>query len=126
MGTDAYMAPEQCDAERLRRAGRATRRRLGARGDAAPRAFREQALPAREKDARDSEDPLDRFPQLHAEPEPFPRARSRRLRSLLIGRCSSRIPPTARAAGEVAAALEPLVAELPRKMAFSRRGSRVW
>ncbi len=70
IGTDAYMAPEQCEVE-----GRAT---IGPAADVwglgatlhhcitGHRPF------PRARGARDSEDPDERFPQLHAQPRPLP------------------------------------------------------
>ena len=124
VGTDAYMAPEQCAPERLGELVGPPADVWGL-GATLHHAFSGSRPFPREKDARDSDDPLVRFPQLSAQPEPLPERAPERLRSLLESMLE-RNPANRPTASEVAAALEPSVAELPRKMAFSRRGSRVW
>ena len=75
----------------------------------------------RERGAGDSDDPEVRFPQLREEPLPLPDGVPGELAGL-IGRMLRRDPAARPVAAEVAAELEPLVAELPRKLTFSRRG----
>jgi serine/threonine protein kinase len=80
-------------------------------------------FPRREED-RDSEDPAVRFPQLVAEPGPLPDGVQAELRKLILATLGK--DPTERpTAAEIAAALEPLVAELPSKLVLSRRGARL-
>lgn len=124
VGTDAYMAPEQCRPE-------SDGRLIGPPSDVwGLGATLHHALSSgkpfpRQRGARESDDPRLRFPQLVVRPEPLPDHLPTVLRSLVSSMLDP--DPLARpAAGEVAARLEPLVAELPRKMALSRRGARVW
>jgi eukaryotic-like serine/threonine-protein kinase len=124
VGTDAYMAPEQCDPQ-----GRA--HQIGPPSDVwGLGATLHHAISGtrpfpRERSWRDTADPEVRFPQMHSSPEPLPARVPGRLRELIR---SMLVPePAARpAASEVAAALEPLVAELPSRMRLSRRGAPVW
>jgi serine/threonine protein kinase len=116
IGTDSYMAPEQCGAG-------------GTMGSASDvfglgatlfHALSGRKPFPREPDARDSEDPAVRFPQLHAEPLPLPRGLPAPL-SRLVERMLARDPADRPAAADVAVELEPLVAELPRRISFGRR-----
>jgi serine/threonine protein kinase len=124
LGTDPYMAPEQCDPERFAEL-------IGPLSDVwGLGATLHHALSGsrpfpRDRGARDSHDPLVRFPQLAAQPEQLPDRVSARLRALIESMLE---PDPARrpTASEVAAALEPLVAELPSRLTLSRRGARVW
>jgi serine/threonine protein kinase len=124
LGTDAYMAPEQCEPGRLAELIGPPADVWGL-GATLHHAFSGSRPFPREKDARDSDDPRVRFPQLTVPPEPLPDRTPEGLRSL-VKSMLDRDPAGRPAAGAVAAALEPLVAELPRKMALSRRGSQVW
>ena len=120
VGTDQYMAPEQCDRTR---------------GDIGPavdvfglgatlyRAITgERAFPRPDGAAR-SEDPAVRFPQLVNAPAPLPRRTPAPLAELL-GAMLARRPQERPTAAEVVAALEPVVAELPRRLVLGRRGRR--
>jgi serine/threonine protein kinase len=78
----------------------------------------------RPKGARDSEDPRVRFPQLEQEPSPLPDDAPESLREL-IARSLSRRPAERPSAAQLVAELEPLVAGLPRKLVFGRRGTRI-
>ena len=117
IGTDAYMAPEQCLPGRAGVVGPpadvfglgATLHHVLAGSPPFPRP----------RDARDSRDPETRWPQLSAEPAPLPRRIPDRL-SALVRRCLARDPAERPAAAEVAAELEPLVAALPRPMGLRR------
>lgn len=117
VGTDAYMPPEQCLpgsaavgppadvyglAATLWHAAAGARPWPRARGD------------------RDSEDPALRFPQLARDPEPLPRGVPPALEELLRS-CLARDPLVRPVAAELAGALEPLVAELPRRMPLSKK-----
>jgi serine/threonine protein kinase len=123
VGTDAYMAPEQCDPARFEGGVGAPADvwGLGAtlhHGLSGGRPF------PRARDVRDSDDPLERFPQLHADPEPLPGHLPPALIELVEAMLDP-VPAERPRAAQVAASLEPLVAGLPRKMALSRRG-RAW
>jgi serine/threonine protein kinase len=118
IGTDGYMAPEQCDPALLGRIGpRADVFGLGATLHHALSGSRPFPRPP---GARDSTDPLERFPQLGAEPEPLPRRTPRPLAEALRA-ALAREPEDRPTAAELAGALEPLVAELPRRMTLGRR-----
>jgi serine/threonine protein kinase len=122
LGTDAYMAPEQC----------APADDPGAIGPAADvwglAATLHHAVSGtvpfpRAPEAGDSEDPLTRFPQLEAEPQPLPDGTPAPLREL-IARGLARDPAERPSAAELAMGLQPLVADLPRKLVFGRWGTR--
>jgi serine/threonine protein kinase len=121
IGTDAYMAPEQCDPKRFDEpvGPPADVWGLGAtlfRSVSATRPF------PRERSARTSEVPEERFPQLVRAPEPLPADLPPELAEL-IGSMLDSDPAARPTAGRVAELLEPLVAELPRKVPFGRRGA---
>jgi serine/threonine protein kinase len=122
LGTDAYMPPEQC----------APADHPGAIGPASDvwglgatlHHTVSGAVPfPRPREARDSQDPLVRFPQLRAEPEPLPAGTPEPLRAL-IARTLAKDPAERPPAAELAMELEPLVADLPRKLFFGRWGTR--
>lgn len=123
LGTDAYMAPEQCGMGR----------EFGPIGPAADvwglgatlhhSLSGERPFP-RPPEARESPDPLLRFPQLRADPAPLPG----HLPAGLGGLIGSMLRKDARerpSAAQVADSLEPLVAELPRKLSMSRRAGAI-
>ena len=122
VGTDAYMAPEQCDPE-------SHPGRIGPAADVwglAATLFHAAAgtVPfPRAKGARDSEDPLVRFPQLREAPVPPPRDVPPELAELLLAGLS-KDPDERPTAADFAIGLEPLVAALPRKVTATRRGLR--
>jgi eukaryotic-like serine/threonine-protein kinase len=117
IGTNAYMPPEQCNP----------------RGDVGPPAdvwglgatiYHAVAgrLPFRRPRTRDKDGPLeDRYPQLEDEPldwrVPVPAALSEAVLA-----CLEKDPARRPTAAEFAAMLQPLVAELPSKLVFGRRG----
>jgi serine/threonine protein kinase len=119
VGTDAYMPPEQCDP-----------RRLGAQigppsdvwglGATLHHALSGSKPFPRRRPDRESEEEQDRFPQLDAPPEPLPERVPDGLRTL-VGSMLDPDPLLRPPAAEVAVTLEPLIAELPRKMTLSRR-----
>jgi eukaryotic-like serine/threonine-protein kinase len=112
LGTDGYMAPEQC-------------RPQGEIGPASDvwglGATLHHAVSGREPFPRAPGG--DRWPQLENAPEPLPKHVPAPLREL-IGATLAPAPGDRPSAGEVALALEPLVAELPRKLSFGRFGMR--
>ena len=122
VGTDSYMAPEQCDP-------------LGRPGQVSPAtdvwglgATLFHALTGRKpfprpRDARDSEDPHVRFPQLTADPDPLPRRVPDELAEVLT-LALDRDPAARPTAAELATALEPVVDSLPRRLVLAKRGAR--
>jgi serine/threonine protein kinase len=122
IGTDPYMAPEQCGTAEYRAAigGAADVWGLGATLYHAVTGH----LPfPRERGAGDSAEPSVRFPQLVAEPPPIPREVPEALQELILAtlRKDPAERPTAR---ELALGLEPLVAGLPKMVRLGRGGSR--
>jgi eukaryotic-like serine/threonine-protein kinase len=112
LGTDAYMAPEQC-------------RPPGEIGPASDvwglGATLHHAVSGRQPFPRTTGGP--RWPQLENPPAPLPKHVPATLREL-IGATLAPAPAHRPTAGEVALALEPLVEALPRKLAFGRFGMR--
>jgi serine/threonine protein kinase len=121
LGTDPYMPPEQCDP-----AGRPGE--IGPPSDVwGLGATLHHALSGsvpfpRPKGAGESGDPLVRFPQLAADPRPLPDRTPPGLSDLILS-CLEKRPGDRIVAGELVDGLEPLVAELPRKLLFGRRGA---
>jgi eukaryotic-like serine/threonine-protein kinase len=118
LGTDSYMAPEQCVEAAGEGIGPATD--VFGLGATLFHAVTGRKPFPRGPEARDSEDPLVRFPQLHEPPRPLPEDLPARLRGL-IERMLLPDPAARPAAAEVATELEPLVSALPRKLTFGRR-----
>jgi serine/threonine protein kinase len=122
IGTDAYMPPEQCDAD-------SHRGEVGAASDVwglgatLYHAVAGSVPFPREKGAGESPDLNTRFPQLFEDPEPLEAWVPEPLPSL-IRRSLSREPSERPTAAEFAVGLESLVASLPRKLALGRRGAR--
>jgi serine/threonine protein kinase len=122
LGTDAYMPPEQCvPEEHPGEIGPASD--VWGLGATLYHAVAGEVPFPRERGARESDDPEVRFPQLVAAPRPLDRDVPAALRELIAATLSP-APQDRPAAGEVALALEPLVARLPRKLLFGRFGAR--
>jgi serine/threonine protein kinase len=120
IGTDGYMAPEQADPSRAQVGPPADVFGLGATLHHALSG--ERPFPRAVGDAR-SEDPELRFPQLARGPAALPRRTPAPLADLLEAMLA-REPADRPTAAEVVAALEPVVAELPRRLVLGRRGWR--
>jgi serine/threonine protein kinase len=122
IGTDQYMAPEQCDPATypgligppadVWGLG-ATLHHATTGGPPFPRA---------PEDAR-SDDLSVRFPQLYRPPVPLPRSVPPPLAELIV-RTLAKDPGERPVAEDVATALEPLVAAVPRRAGLLARGSR--
>src|SRR3954452_12214637 len=122
VGTDAYMAPEQCDPERHAAAIGAPADVWGLGATLFHAVSGEVPFP-REKGARESEDLHVRVPQLVNPPIDLPPSAPPALRALLEAALA--FDPAARpTAAQLAVGFEPLVATLPRKMVLGRRGIR--
>lgn len=120
IGTDAYMAPEQC----------APARHPGLLGPPADvwglgatlyHAAKGEVPFPRPDEARASADPSVRYPQLRRAAEPLPAHLPEAFRVLLC-RMLSPDPADRPPAAAVAAALEPLVLEVPDRPSIPRRG----
>jgi serine/threonine protein kinase len=119
LGTDAYMAPEQCDpSARPGLVGPATD--VWGLGATLHHAAAGRVPFPRERGAGESSDPAVRFPQLFREPEPLPSHLPGGL-SALIQRMLARAPADRPTPEEVAVELEPLVVEVPYRPRWSRR-----
>jgi serine/threonine protein kinase len=122
LGTDAYMPPEQCDpAAHPGEIGPAAD--VWGLGATLHHALTGSVPFPRPAGARDSHDPLVRFPQLAETPRPLPERAPPGLHELIEG-CLEKRPGDRITAGELVDGLEPLVAALPRKLLFGRRGAR--
>jgi serine/threonine protein kinase len=108
IGTDGYMAPEQCDPER------------GPIGPAADvfglAATLWHAIGGRRPFPREGDE---RFPQLTREPDPLPRRVPKPMAALLRA-ALDRDPAARPTAAELAHGFEPLVAALPRRLVLGR------
>jgi eukaryotic-like serine/threonine-protein kinase len=116
IGTDSYMAPEQC----VRQGSMGSACDVFGLGATLFHALTGRKPFPRKPAARDSEDPFVRFPQLTEEPLPMPECVPARL-ARLVARMLDRDPASRPSPAEVASALEPLVAALPRRLTFGRR-----
>jgi serine/threonine protein kinase len=121
-GTDAYMAPEQCDPAGLAALiGPASD--VWGLGATLHHAIAGAPPFPRPAEARQSPVAATRFPQLVDEPEPLPAGVPGPLREL-IARALRRDPSERPSAADLAQGLEPLVDELPAKLKLGRRGAR--
>jgi eukaryotic-like serine/threonine-protein kinase len=120
LGTDAYMAPEQALADRDGQPPMGPPADVFGLGATLHHCVSGRRPFPRAKDARASEDPEERFPQLTRPAEPLPAQLDPRLRGLLTAMLDP-WPPGRPSAPEVAEALEPLVSELPQRISMSRR-----
>jgi eukaryotic-like serine/threonine-protein kinase len=122
IGTDAYMAPEQCGDEEV--SGR-----MGAPSDVwglgatLYHCIAGRVPFPRPRKLRDDDDPAVRFPQLTGEPDPLPDRIPSGLADL-IRSTLSHDPAERPTAGEVAERLEPFVAELPSRLILAPRGTK--
>jgi serine/threonine protein kinase len=118
LGTDAYMAPEQCGSD-LRGA------EIGPPADAwGLGATMFHALSGHKPfplDPQAGEEPEARFPQLHSDPAPLPEYLPADLEALVL-ELLDKDPARRPSCADVIGRLEPLIAGLPRKMTLSRRG----
>jgi serine/threonine protein kinase len=122
-GTDAYMAPEQCDPAASPGAIGPPADVFGLGATLHHAVAGERPFP-RPPGAAASGDPEARFPQLVGGPAPLPRRTPAPVASVLSAMLA-RDPAARPTAAEVAGALEPMVAELPRRLVLGRRGRRV-
>ena len=122
IGTDAYMPPEQCDADAHPGEVDAASDVWGL-GATLYHAVAGKVPFPRNKGASQSPDLNTRFPQLVEDPDPLDAAAPEPLPSL-VHRALSKAPSERPAAAELAVGLESLVASLPRKLSLGRRGPR--
>jgi eukaryotic-like serine/threonine-protein kinase len=122
IGTDAYMAPEQCGPGSRQPAIGPAADIWGLGATLYHTASGRRPFP-RESGAATSDDPVIRFPQLSVDPDPLPRELPGDLRAL-IGEMLSMDPANRPLAADVARRLEPLVAALPSRVVVTRRGLR--
>jgi serine/threonine protein kinase len=120
IGTDAYMAPEQCAPARFPG-------RIGPPADVwglgatLYHAAKGEVPFPRPKEARASPDRSVRFPQLVRAPEPLPSHLPEPFRAIVL-RALAAEPSDRPTAAEVASALEPLVLEVPTRPVIGKRG----
>ncbi|MGH2806171.1 MAG: serine/threonine-protein kinase [Actinomycetota bacterium] len=113
VGTDAYMAPEQCDPSRIKPGPESDVFGLGATLYHALAGH--VPFPRANYDRERDKDKLHvRFPQLHADPEPFPKGVPDPL-AVVVMACLATDPSARPTVADVVTAIEPLVASLPTK-----------
>ena len=122
IGTDPYMAPEQCGPpDRRGQIGGATD--VWGLGATLHHALSGGVPFPRERGAGESGEREQRFPQLVAEPAPLPGDVPAELAELILA--TLRKEPSERpSARELALGLEPLVAGMPQMVRLGRRGTR--
>ena len=118
IGTDPYMAPEQCDPATYPGQVGPPADVWGLGATLHHAAGGHRPFP-REPDARRSEIPAERFPQLVAEPRELPGRLPEPLRELILD-CLRPDPADRPVAAQVADRLEPLVAGLPAKIKLGK------
>lgn len=119
LGTDAYMAPEQCGPEGFGPIGPASD--VWGLGATLHHCVSGNRPFPRPDEARASADPEVRFPQLTKEPESLPGWVPEGLAGL-IDETLQKDPEARPGAAETADRLAPFVSDLPRKLSLSRRG----
>lgn len=112
IGTDAYMAPEQCEPKLVGRMG--PKSDTWGWGVTMYEAIT-GSLPFPKIDESDD----GRFPQLHLEPRPFDSDTPTELADLVMSSLEKR-PENRPTPAEIAAALEPFVEAMPRRVVLSR------
>ena len=123
IGTDAYMAPEQCDPGARARTIGPPADVLGLGATRVHAVTGERPVPPREGRAR-RRGPVERWPQLDAEPRAAARLRAPGRFAEPLDETQRHEPgerPTARELD--GPALEPLVADLPRKLSYEPAGA---
>jgi eukaryotic-like serine/threonine-protein kinase len=120
-GTDAYMAPEQCDPERFSEIGPPSD--VWGLGVTLYEAI-SRSLPF-PMPADSSVSAALRYPQLAAEPRPLPGDTPEPIARAVVA-CLEKLPKNRPSAAELAEALEPVVAGLPRaRLGLFRPGGRI-
>ena len=120
-GTDAYMAPEQCEPHRFAEIGPASD--IWGFGGTLYEAI-SRSLPFAEGDEK-AETPAERWPQLEAEPRPLVADIPVTLADLILA-CLAKRPQDRPTALEVADAVEPWAARLPgARLGLFRPGGRL-
>jgi serine/threonine protein kinase len=118
VGTDAYMAPEQCDPQAGSPIGPATD--VWGLGATMYHALT-GSVPFPVEPHYDEAAPAERYPQLVEPPLPLPDEVPAALRELVEGALAAQ--PTERpSASELALTLQPLVDSLPRRLVIGKRG----
>lgn len=118
VGTDAYMAPEQCDPSRRHIGPEADIWGLGATLFHAVTGRVPFPRPDYDRKVH-KEDLARRFPQLRQRPQAFPKEVPAPVQEAIMG-CLAEDPAARIAVRDVVAAVEPLIAGLPRKPLLGR------
>lgn len=121
IGTDAYMAPEQCVERAEHPIGTAAD--VWGLGATLHHCLAGERPFPRPSGARHDPDPAIRFPQLHAEREPLPSHVPGDIADL-VGSMLSPEPGSRPSAAEVSERLEPAIARLPSRAKLGRRRGR--